>query len=229
MDIFESLENLNVSEECFNEIMDMVEEFVYRNEPLPDDKPIATGWNNGDGTYKAVVFKSKKGKWNDPDTNKHLDGKTFKSMKGAENYAHKKGYVVSTVRDRIADVKEDLASLTREKFGTESPQYKKADELWDKAWMDARNYFEKRGANHDLSTKQDLGIEKFDDNRLKQVEKREKGRNENALKDGLKRGGIIPKQITPESSRFKPNTKTNPNDPESGVAKAIRRNNDKVK
>ena len=28
MDIFENLENLNVSEECFDEIMDMVEEFI---------------------------------------------------------------------------------------------------------------------------------------------------------------------------------------------------------
>ena len=66
-------------------------------------------------------------------------------MKELKNYAHKKGYVVSTVRDRIADVKEDLASLTREKFGTESPQYKKADELWDKSlgWLHG-NYFEKR-------------------------------------------------------------------------------------
>ena len=33
-------------------LMDMVEEFVYRNEPLPDDKPIAIGWNNGTGLIK---------------------------------------------------------------------------------------------------------------------------------------------------------------------------------
>ena len=104
MDIFESLENLNVSEECFDEIMGIVEEIIKRHEPIPDNKPCAMSWNNNDGTYKVVTFKDKHGRLSDPETNKHLDGKTFKSSKAADNYASKKGYVVHSVEESIKDI-----------------------------------------------------------------------------------------------------------------------------
>ena len=42
MDIFESLEQLNVSEECFNEILDMVEELL--NEKKFDDEDVEYGF-----------------------------------------------------------------------------------------------------------------------------------------------------------------------------------------
>ena len=91
MDIFENLENLNVSEECFDEIMGIVE----------------------------------------------------------------------------ALLSEDLAEKTKEKYGADSPQYYKADDLWDKAWTQAQKYFAAKGANHDLSTRRDIGQDKHVENEVK--------------------------------------------------------------
>lgn len=288
MDIFENLENLAVSEECFNDIMGIVEEIINEGPSVervrkaaensisarqakfekeagdPDALPI-----NPNAYKKAAdkLFAAKKmaqlpkgdnrdysklrkaarkvrmdrdeqaeDAWAYSKPNPERDRLDSRSEKADLFAINGHGKMHESLQEEIKSIvlsriKEDLATLTRKKFGTESPQYKKADELWDKAWSQAQDYFEKKGANHDLSTKQDLGIEKFDDNRLNQVAKREEGRNDYVLRSGLltKRGGIIPKQVTPESSRFKPNEGTDKRDPESGVAKAIRRNSSKKK
>ena len=130
---------------------------------------------------------------------------------------------------------EDLLTLTAKKYGEGSKQHKKADDLGDEAFTQAQNYFTTRGANHDLSTRNDLGIEKFEDNREKQVDKREAGRNNYIVKnihsllkspDAAK--GVIPKQVTKETSMYKPNTDLNPNNPESGLSKAKRRHAKKL-
>ena len=83
MDIFESLENLPISEECFDEIL---------------------------GLVKAILT-------------------------------------------------EDLETEAERKYGQHSSQVRKAFKMGDDAWEYAQNYFRNKGANHDLSTKNDKGQE----------------------------------------------------------------------
>ena len=127
--------------------------------------------------------------------------------------------ILDMVEEVIA---RDLETLAAQKYGQKSPQFEKAKKLGDAAYEQSRKFF---GPNHDLSTKNDKGIEKFDRNRLKQASKREESRNEHVFKQ-LKSGVnnfIIPKQITPENSLFSPNTNMSTTDPESGLSKARRR------
>ena len=93
MDIFESLENLNVSEECFNEIMGIVEEIINEVSVNMWKKAAVNslarrGFEEGrmDPTVDAVV---KKKKWSDKDE-KELD-KHFNAVdrtRHAEEVAH---------------------------------------------------------------------------------------------------------------------------------------------
>ena len=96
MDIFESLENLQVSEECFDDIIGIVEELL----------------------------------------------------------------------------SENLTGKAAEKYGEGSPQHKRADQLWNQAYDQAQEYFSKKGANHDLSTKNDLGQEKMEGDRFLQLKRK---------------------------------------------------------
>ena len=96
MNIFESLENLNVSQECFNDIIGIVEELL----------------------------------------------------------------------------SENLTGKTAEKYGEGSPQHKRADQLWNQAYDQAQEYFSKKGAKHDLSTKNDLGQEKMEGNRFRELQRK---------------------------------------------------------
>ena len=87
----------------------------------------------------------------------------------------------------------------------------------------------------DTSTRNSRGIDKFNANRLKKVEQREKGRTEYLKKNisDLLKGvnatkGVIPKVVDKETSLYKPNISMNPNNPESGLSKAKRRHEDKI-
>ena len=157
--------------------------------------------------------------------------KIFESL--AENVSEECFNDIRGIMEEL--IGEDLLTLTAKKYGEGSKQHKKADDLGDEAFTQAQNYFTVKGANHDLSTRNDLGIEKFDDNREKQIDKREAGRNKHIIKnihsllksqDATK--GVIPKQVTRETSMYKPNTNLNPNDPESGLSKAKKRHAKKL-
>ena len=65
--------------------------------------------------------------------------------------------------DDIIGMVESLVGKAAEKYGEGSPQHKKADQLWNQAYDQAQKYFSKKGADHDLSTKNDLGQEKMED------------------------------------------------------------------
>ena len=72
MDIFESLENLNVSEECFNDIMDMVESII--SETKKESKEKRDKWM-ADQMSKEPVFSERSGGWVKRTTKQLLAGK----------------------------------------------------------------------------------------------------------------------------------------------------------
>ena len=279
MDIFESLENLNVSEECFDEIMGLVEEVINEGENLLKiaakhgasrnlkkrayEQPSDT---DGYGEYDEErgpmsVQAPPKGRGNldtknlrgqlktdlrreEPSldiglqTRREIDAKNgYRDAikKSVERHEKKNKVSESLYNEIINRVYEDLSSLAQKKWGYGSAKSNKADDLWNKAYDQAQNYFSSKGANHDLSTNNDKGVDKFDEDRLKKVEKREKGRTEYLKKNiqDLLKGenatkGVIPKMVTKDSSLYAPNTNMNPNNPESGLSKAKRRHEDRV-
>ena len=83
MDIFESLENLNVSEECFDEIMGLVEEYINELKNSTIEKTL-------DAHRERVMNAKAKGKENSQDTEKY-----FKSTDRAEARARNKGQTFS--------------------------------------------------------------------------------------------------------------------------------------
>lgn len=93
MDIFESLENLNVSEECFDDIMDIVEEIVSTAQNNLDNA------KNKEKKYveriqKVVNAKKEKGalpdeKFADKVLNKLIDGKYRRNTEKAERLLNK--------------------------------------------------------------------------------------------------------------------------------------------
>ena len=142
----------------------------------------------------------------------------FKSL--SENVSEECYNEILNIIEEI--IVKDLETSAAQKYGQKSPQFEKAKELGDAAYEQGQKFF---GPKHDLSTRNDRGVEKFNKNRLNQVAKREAGRNK-YITDKLKSGVsslIIPKQVTRDSSLFSPNTNMNPADPESGLSKARNR------
>ena len=97
MDIFESLENLNVSEECFDDIMDIVEEYINELKNSTIEKTLDAHWDR-------ITNNKARGKDNPEDTEKY-----FKSTDRAEERARKKGQVLSKT-DKGKHVHSKLAS-----------------------------------------------------------------------------------------------------------------------
>ena len=83
MDIFESLENLEISEECFDEIMGLVEEYINELKNSTIEKTL-------DAHRERVMNAKAKGKENSQDTEKY-----FKSTDRAEARARNKGQTFS--------------------------------------------------------------------------------------------------------------------------------------
>ena len=52
-------------------------------------------------------------------------------------------------------IREDLETMAVKKYGQNSKQRHKAADIADKAYGQAQEYFSKKGANHDLSQKND--------------------------------------------------------------------------
>jgi hypothetical protein len=92
MDIFESLENLNVSEECFDEIMGIVEDLIdVTQNNLKDAK---NKYDKYVGRIrKALMFKKENGTLDDATINKGLrkvmDSKYTKKVEKARDLADK--------------------------------------------------------------------------------------------------------------------------------------------
>ena len=78
MDIFESLENLNVSEECFKDIINIVEKRINEvSDELADKVLLNRAWNAGVSAGKTLSHKSKK-------LNKEADTNREKFFKSRE-------------------------------------------------------------------------------------------------------------------------------------------------
>ena len=60
MDIFESLENLNISEECFDEIIDMVEEYINEVSDKTVEGALEKASDNVEASTGGISFPSKK-------------------------------------------------------------------------------------------------------------------------------------------------------------------------
>lgn len=77
MDIFESLENLNVSEECFDEIMDMVEELLSEDIHSAIDTYAKTDKKGRDALHKKAKANKEKEEdaYYDRIENDHMSGK----------------------------------------------------------------------------------------------------------------------------------------------------------
>ena len=130
MNIFESLENLEISEECFNEIMDIVEEIL--SEYNPDNLPgVARGMRKQNDKRTKALQKELKGaeatekrKWAhsektasramkdpdfDPDGGKAY--RAYKAAQGAEDYTNSKRSEVLDSLRRSKDLKRLTAQL----------------------------------------------------------------------------------------------------------------------
>ena len=87
--IFESLENLNVSEECFNSIISIVEEII--NERNKENREAKRNWELSRG-YKASPFF----------TNQDLKS-TEKDIKSFRKYANKDDYLTQSTGNDLID------------------------------------------------------------------------------------------------------------------------------
>lgn len=74
--------------------------------------------------------------------------------------------------DDIMDIIESLVGMASKKYGEGSPQQWKAENLWNKSYNQAQDYFSKKGAIHDLSTKNDLGQEKMEGDRFRELQRK---------------------------------------------------------
>jgi hypothetical protein len=136
MDIFESLENLNVSEECFNDIINIVEDLLNEEDSLDDGSHIRKRY--GKPEYKGIDSKgfeipanksaklyakahSKDNKY--PYTPAHNEGK------GVGEYGKR---VSQGESDRKAWVKTDTPKEIQEPLSVAKSQEKGARKLLDK-------------------------------------------------------------------------------------------------
>ena len=137
MDIFESLENLNVSEECFNDIMDIVEDLLNEEDSLDDGSHIRKRY--GEPEYKEG--KDSKGFEIPANKSAKLYAKAhakddrypyapaFNDGKGVGEYGKR---VPKGDSDREAWVKTDTPKEIQEPLSVAKSQEKGARKLLDK-------------------------------------------------------------------------------------------------
>ena len=179
MDIFESLENLNVSEKCFEDIINKIEEAIQDKNinNIPDNEPVAMSWGDKDGNYKVVTFKNKKSTLNDEGTNQHLDNKTFKSRKAAANYALKKGYHVN---------ENNFSFLPQNKFEEKINKELEKDENkpidYEKIESNKKNIYDLNNPSS-FERKMKIALARYEKNKLKGMSESDEESNSNNRED----------------------------------------------
>ena len=116
MDIFESLESLNVSEECFDEIIAMVEELIL--ERNKENREAKKKWelNNGKGYHTDYLYDDDE----DKESNKYYKSSKKHAMKSAQNAIHGlKKYVKETNPAAVSHAVDELARSNRVILGRE--------------------------------------------------------------------------------------------------------------
>ena len=136
MDIFESLENLNVSEECFDEIMGLVEELLSEKYVVTNSSPLKPGSysvvaprysekyipGKGYTSQQRVDMENKalEGRAQELVDAANREGKTPKEIGDRRGYG--KGIVAPTEKSSLDSVK----AAARRKFGNDASGKRKA-------------------------------------------------------------------------------------------------------